>query len=248
MHLFNFLLFLLSLVKATPVTLESSSLEGFLDFEDEGSLPVVDDPDFLDLGTRNTDTQNHHEKRSGPPYNLTYTLWKVTFERRMGDGWDFKEPGWIFHYPAMYPLQKKDQPVDKPNPWDIVVTAGRSIPMPIGGANDGALWYTSNSYFEPLLTHSRPTARTFTQYTWANMVGGRTTFNIYRTKYDKLAKGNTGASWVFKNTVDKPITGFITVDFSSRSNVTGVVAFRSLTTSYNANITGSFFQRGTMLA
>ncbi|KAF5574173.1 hypothetical protein FPANT_11904 [Fusarium pseudoanthophilum] len=248
MHLFYFLLFLLNLVKATPVTPESSSLGSFLEFEDEGSLPVVDDPDFLDLGNRNTDTQNHHEKRSGPPYNLTYTLWKVTFERRIGDAWDFKQPGWIFRFPAMFQYQKDQQSVYQ-NPWDIVVLAG-PVPTSInGGTSNGDLWYTSNSYFVPFVNDDRvvATGRTYTQYTYANQLRQSTTFNIFRSKNDRMAIGNRGAKFGSKGRVDRPISGFITVTFTSGTNVTGVAAFSGSFTSYNANITGSFFRKGMML-
>ncbi|PNP78888.1 hypothetical protein FNYG_07753 [Fusarium nygamai] len=150
MHLFHFLLFLLNLVKATPVTLQSSSLESIFEFEDDGSVPAVDEPDFFDLGNRNTDTQNQHEKRAGPPYNLTYTAWKVTFETRMGDAWDFKQPGWIFRFPPMF--HQNDQPSMIPNTWDIVIMAGESVPLRVGWAlRNGDLWYTSNSYFVPFV-------------------------------------------------------------------------------------------------
>ncbi|CZR49246.1 uncharacterized protein FPRO_09013 [Fusarium proliferatum ET1] len=108
MNFLYFLLFLLSLAKATPVALEDSLLENDFKFEGDDSVPVVEDPAFFDLGIRNTETLNKHQKRSGPPYNLTYAVWNVTFERRKGDAWDFKTPGWIYRFPGMY--GPKDNP------------------------------------------------------------------------------------------------------------------------------------------
>ncbi|KAF5695555.1 hypothetical protein FDENT_285 [Fusarium denticulatum] len=240
MHLLYFLLFMFNLATATPAALGDSSLDSFFNSEDEGSVSVVDDPTFFDLGNANTRTQKKHEKRAGPPYRLGYSAWNVTFERRTGDAWDFKKPGWIFVFPAMSDRQGSQQ---NPSPWDIVVAPGR-IPLPLMGPSNGELWYTTNSYFIPFMRGAPPVAtrRTYTQYTSWRRTGSGFQFNIVRTKNDELARENSGARLNIKDKPTQPTSGYIALNFNT--NLTGVVNFSSGSLNYNANITGTLVQQG----
>ncbi|RKL37948.1 hypothetical protein BFJ72_g7408 [Fusarium proliferatum] len=240
MHFLYILLFMLNLAQATPIALEESSLENLFKFAGDDSVPFVDGPPFLDLDIGNTETQKKHEKRSGPPYNLTYALMKVTFERRTGDAWDFKKPGWIFVFPGMFNGQGDPRGANR---YDIAVMQGASAPLGIIGSTNGDLWYTSNSYFIPLVRGEGPTnvRRTYTKFAQTTF----DTFDIITTRNDQLARQNYGAIFNSKGIAAQPTKGRIIL--YPNPNFTGVVDFSSGSITYKANITGKLFWRGTML-
>ncbi|KAF5231192.1 hypothetical protein FANTH_13512 [Fusarium anthophilum] len=239
-HPLYFLLFMFNLARATPITLGDSSLDSLSKLLDDDSIPVVDDPDFFNLGHRNAKSQKKHEKRAGPPYHLPYVLWKVTFERKKGDAGDFKVPGWIFGFPWAADRWGA-QPA---SPWDIVVAPGVNQPLPLIGTSNGDLWYATNSYFYPFMRGTPPlaTRRTYTEYTSWALTGLGFKFSIIRTPNDYLARGNLGARVGVPGKGFQPTDGYIHMNF--KPNLTGVVHFSDPGFNYDANITGVLIQQG----
>ncbi|KAG9499440.1 hypothetical protein J7337_007896 [Fusarium musae] len=193
MHLLHFLLFMLNLARATPVALKDSSPNSFLNSEDD-SVRVADNPDFFDLGNGNTETLKRHNKRTGPPYLLEYTKWKITLERQKGDDRDFKRPGWLigFREPSVH----WGVPEGHGRPWEFVIAPGEHGPETVRNVWDGDMFYTTNSYFDLFINGKKPqpTRRTYTEYTdcsaWERQ-GYK--FEIIRTENDKLARENRAA-------------------------------------------------------
>ncbi|KAF5634223.1 hypothetical protein F52700_5945 [Fusarium sp. NRRL 52700] len=247
MRLLHFLLFMLNLARATPVALEDSSLDSFLNSEDEGSVRVADDPNFFDLGNGNTKTPKRHNKRTGPPYLLEYTKWKITLERRKGDARDFKRPGWLigFREPSVH----WGIPEGHGTPWEFVITPGGYAPEIVRNVWDGDMFYTTNSYFNLFINGKKPlpTRRTYTAYTeFSTWERQGYKFEIIRTENDKLARENRDAwfSLPDKRSI-QPTSGYIAIAF--RHDFSGEVNLSDGFITYEANITGEFIQTGEML-
>nr|RBQ84521.1 hypothetical protein FVER53263_01520 [Fusarium verticillioides] len=172
---------------------KDSSPNSFLNSEDD-SVRVADNPDFLDLGNGNTETLKRHNKRTGPPYLLEYTKWKITLERQKGDDRDFKRPGWLigFREPSVH----WGVPEGHGRPWEFVIAPGEHGPETVRNVWDGDMFYTTNSYFDLFINGKKPqpTRRTYTEYTdcsaWERQ-GYK--FEIIRTENDKLARENRAA-------------------------------------------------------
>ncbi|KAF5536474.1 hypothetical protein FMEXI_10332 [Fusarium mexicanum] len=240
MHLLYFLLFMLNLARATPVTLGDSSLDSLSKLLDDDSIPVVDNPDFSNLGHGNTNSQKKHEKRAGPPYYLPYVTWKVTFERKKGDAGDFKQPGWIFGFSGASGRWGDRSGI----PWDFIIAPGEYHPYPLMGVDNGKMFYTTNSYFIPFMRGEPPlaTRRTYDQYTSWTSTGLGFKFNIIRTPNDALARSNRGARLSIPGRGFQPTSGYLILNF--QSNFTGVADLSDGSLRYNANITGVLVQKG----
>ncbi|RBQ67608.1 hypothetical protein FVER14953_01521 [Fusarium verticillioides] len=237
---------MLNLARATPVAHKDSLPNSFLNSEDD-SVRVADNPDFFDLGNGNTEILKRHNKRTGPPYLLEYTKWKITLERQKGDDRDFKRPGWLigFREPSVH----WGVPEGHGRPWEFVIAPGEHGPETVRNVWDGDMFYTTNSYFDLFINGKKPqsTRRTYTEYTdcsaWERQ-GYK--FEIIRTENDKLARENR-AAWVSlpskKNF--QPTSGYIAIAF--RYHFRGEVNLSNGLTTYEANITGNFVQTGEML-